>query len=396
MFYSKQHISVYIFDFACDTLVLAYLTLTSEMANTQELPTAYLFGDIFIYNSAEKESECILKKENKKCGVKLSTNRPYNLKRHVELVHRDFVANIVVNKCEHNLSANYILNCCVEIITINGRPLASLSDSGFLKLMKPLLDSTEQKSGQRFCIGLKKVKSQMQSIAEQIRDQIINETKNTLISVLIDIATKCGRAFLGVNIQYMLNGRIVVRTLKMLHLTESHTGKSLANAVVNTLKEFDISINQVYSQTTDNAANVLLSSKLLDKLAEAEKQCAHENENEMTIEEIEEQFYMELLKEAEREFFQSPNVVNNVVKLHCGEHTFQLAFNDALDESTESNELMKKVKAIAKKLRTPNVLNTLKSRQLKFPLLANDTRWTGKYKMVTDIIFINEYLLSIC
>lgn len=64
--------------------------------------------------------------------------------------------------------------------------------------------------------------------------------------------------------------------------------------------------------------------------------------DEMAIEEIEDAFYMELLKEAEREFFRDKVVADNVVKLSCGEHTFQLAFDDALEKNTEATELIQK------------------------------------------------------
>lgn len=256
-----------------------------------------------------------------------------------------------------------------------------------------------KRSGERISIRLENVKDQMQIISGEIREQIIKETEYTLISVMIDIATRCNRAFLGVNIQYILNGRIVVRNLKMLRLTESHTGKSLAAAVINTLKEVEIFVLQVYSQTTDNAANVLISSKILDALAEAVKSCM--SENEMTIEEIEGAFYMNLLKDAEHEFFQDKNVADIVIKLSCGEHTFQLAFNNALSKSIEATKLIQKVRDVAKKLRTPNILNALKEKKLNFPLIANDTRWTGNYKMVIDLApsknsYINDYLWSIC
>lgn len=207
------------------------------------------------------------------------------------------------------------------MLTINGRPFASLSDSGFLKLINPLLDFIEKKHGNKISITKDIVRNQMQNICDQIREHIMNETKDSLVSVMIDTATRCNRAILGVNIQYIIDGRIVVRTLKMLRLTESHTGKSLAAAVINTLKEFDITVHQIYSQTTDNAANVLLSSKLLDEIAEAERN-ATDDESPLTFEQIEGDFYVELLKEAERDFFSTGKVPHHVVKLSCGEHTF--------------------------------------------------------------------------
>lgn len=203
-----------------------------------------------------------------------------------------------------------------------------MNDSGFLKIINPLLDFIEKRHGIKIHVTKDIIKSQMQNVYDLICQHIISGTKDSLVSVMIDTATRSTRAILGVNIQYIIDGRIVVRTLKMLHLTERHTGNYLAHAVVDTLKEFNISVRQVYSQTTDNAANVLLLTKLLDELAEAEHA---DDGNPSTFKEIEDEFYIELMKEVEREFIQNENVQEHVMKLSCGEHTFQLAFNDALD-----------------------------------------------------------------
>lgn len=346
--------------------------------NNPETQNVRLFGDVFLYDDVANKSECILMKNNKKCGSKINGCRAYNLKRHLKGVHSDFQANIIENNYTLNLSSDYIHNACVEMVTINGRPFACLNDSGFLKIIDPLLNFIEKKHGNKIYVTKDIIKVQMQKICDRIRQYIQNETKDSLVSVMIDTATKSARAILGVNIQYIIDGRLVVRTLKMLHLTESHTGKYLARAVVDTLKEFNISVRQIYSQTTDNAANVLLSTKLLDELA----QSCNDDGNPSTFEEIENEFYVELMKEAEREFFRNENVPDHVMKLSCGEHTFQLALNDALDASDEVSELIQKVRNVAKKLRTPNIINALKEKKLNFPVLDNETRWFGKQKMV--------------
>lgn len=348
----------------------------------QEIQNVRLFGDVFLYDEDKNKSECILMKNGKKCGTFLTSRRAYNLRRHVTTVHADFKANIIENNCTLNLSSTYIHNACVEMVTVNGRPFASLTDSGFLKLINPLLDFIEKKHGERIHITKDIAINHMKNICEQIRQCIMNETKDSLVSVMIDTATRSTRSILGVNIQYIIDGRIVVRTLKMMRLNQKHTGKYLATAVVDTLKEFNISVHQIYSQTTDNAANVLLSSKILDELAETENA---NDENPLTFEEIEEEFFIELLKEVEREFFQVENIQENVMRLPCGEHTFQLAFNDALDACDEATNLMQKVRNVAKKLRTPNIINALKEKKLNFPLIDNDTRWTGKQKMVRKV-----------
>jgi len=57
-----------------------------------------------------------------------------------------------------------------------------------------------------------------------LKNQIINEIQNKLISLKIDAVTRLNRSFLGLNIQYIDNEFIQLRTIGLVELTESHTG----------------------------------------------------------------------------------------------------------------------------------------------------------------------------
>lgn len=360
---------------------------TSTPISVQE--TANLFGEIFEFDEEGGKSRCLLIKNGNICGKYITGKKPYNLKRHVNLCHRDYNKNIIENEYQTIVSPESLLNACVEIITINGRPFSMLGDSGFRKILKMLFSLNEKRTGTQLQITTPQVKEHMHSISDDIKKKIMEETNKKLISLQLDICTKNNRAILGINIQYVKNSKIVLRTLKMVTLTERHTGKNLAIIVKDALAEFGISLLQLYSVTTDNGPNVVLSAEIMNDLAEA---IADEIEKELTLDQIEEDFFEELLKETEREFFDADFIPEFVISLSCGAHTFQLAIKYALIDSTETNALIEKCRTVMKTLRTPTILRAMKEKHLNFPLLDNITRWNGKFSMVrkaeiVDILF---------
>lgn len=340
--------------------------------------TAQLFGDIFDFHVENNESRCLLLLNENPCGKLLKGKRPSNLKRHVKLCHKDFTKIIVENN-HKDVTFEELLDICVEITTVNGRPFSIVNDSGFRKLLDIALAQVEKTTRNREYITCPRVKDQMRSISAKIKNKIIEETKNRIISLQLDIATKHNRGILGVNIQYVNNSIVVVRALKMINLTKQHTGKNLASEVKLILEEFGLTLRQMYSITTDNGPNVLLSAEILNDLAE-------EPTNEFidsawTLEEIEADFFDEILKETERELF-NVDIPEYIVSLSCGAHTFQLAIKDALADCTETTDLIEKCRSIMKKLRTPTIFRAIREQNLLFPVLDDDTRWNGKYLMV--------------
>lgn len=351
------------------------------MADENNNQRVNLFGDVFIYDENSKKSQCILLKNGEICRTKLNGSRPFNLKRHVKSVHPEFDCKILENNHLIDVSEKAILDAWAEIVTINGRPFSSLHDSGIDKLMKLLIKLTEHKIGAKIHINIDKVKTRVSEISEEMRKQIMLETKDNLISLALDICTKNNRVILGINIQYILNGEIVVRTLGMPRLTQSHTAKHVADIVKETLQNFGISVIQIYCVTTDNASYMLLCPEVLDFLAEAE--ASNEAENSSDLNEIDGEFFHQMLKDAVAEYFEKP-LADFVYSVPCGVHTFQLAIKDALHASTLASNIIESARTIVKKLKTPSVITVMKEQKLHLPILDNLTRWDGKYTMVSE------------
>lgn len=360
--------------------------MSSSTPSETNPKTAKLFGDIFVRNLSKQKSVCILNKNGKQCGTEISSTRPFNLKRHIKIVHPDFNDTILENDITDIVEED-ILNVLAEIFTVNGRPFTMFKDSGFSKMYKMLIEQIERNSKQKIHVDINKIKDHIETTAQAMKEALKKEVKNKPISLMMDIATKNKRAILGINIQYVVGKRIVLRTLGMIRLKESHTGAHLAQVVIGILNDFDISLDQLFSVTTDNAGYMLLSSEILDEIAEED--CDATTNAELSEDQIDEEFYRQLLKETEQEFLHH-TTPEHVKSIPCGAHRFQLAIENALDKSTRTNNLIGSIRAIMKKLRTPNLCNVLNEKKLKMPFLDNDTRWNGKYFMVN---FFNEKFL---
>lgn len=94
------------------------------------------------------------------------------------------------------------------------------------------------------------------------------EVDKRLVSVMVDIASKHYKSLLGVSIQYVLNNMIVVRSIGMVELHKSHTAKYILEKLLSCLNAHGINSHQIVSITSDNAANMILMTKLFNESCE--------------------------------------------------------------------------------------------------------------------------------
>ncbi len=118
--------------------------------------------------------------------------------------------------------------------------------------------------GGRLKIGADNIGVRVIARASQLRDKMKEELKNRFICLKIDCAKRLGRSILGVNAQFIENGKIRLRTLSVMEIKDRQTGVVLKKLVSDVLKEFDVILNQVYAVTTDNGANIVLAVKPLN------------------------------------------------------------------------------------------------------------------------------------
>lgn len=101
-------------------------------------------------------------------------------------------------------------------------PLSIVESSPFQKILKPYVTALKLK-GIDLIINRHNIKDRIAEKAEKIRESIRRETKNKVLSLMLDIATRYNRSVLGINIGFMKDGKIQIRTIGMLVLNFSHT-----------------------------------------------------------------------------------------------------------------------------------------------------------------------------
>ncbi|CAI6345244.1 unnamed protein product [Macrosiphum euphorbiae] len=281
------------------------------------------------------------------------------------------------------------------MVTNNGRPFCAVDDSGFRKIINPLL----VQFGPEYTINVKNVKENIITKGNLIIKNISEEVKGKLLSLKLDCVTRQNRSILGINVQYMDNNdEVVLKTLAMTQIDVKHTSENLKHAVCEVLKKFNITKNQIFSITCDNANNLVKLTRILREPdatdytysesddGESDMDNVNVDANDVTdgepdsSEEMETQIFEDVMLET---FTPDPEPLTKCIR--CSAHTVQCCVIDALKlESVQ--EILKKVKSIVKKLRTRTFMVKLKKRGLKMPKIDIEPRWNTSYDMLVRFL----------
>ena len=150
------------------------------------------------------------------------------------------------------------MDACVRLITIHGRPFSFIDDDAFQDIINAILS-------QKGTINSHKLRDAIAEEAIDVKRKIKEEIKGKLISLKVDGATCLGRSFLGINIQFMKDGKIHIRTLGVVEFSERHSAEYLKNVITHTCSTYGITTKQIYTVTVDNAANMLKTVKILNE-----------------------------------------------------------------------------------------------------------------------------------
>lgn len=375
------------------------------------------------------------------CNTKVNGSKEWNLAQHLQKCHLNIYEELNGQKDTPKIKRLKFLQNCVEIVSVNGRPFACLLDSGFHNMVKDKL-SEFNKAGCPINLShanLVEVKDHLQKTAEQIRDEIKKETQNRSLSLLVDIVTRQRRSICGFSVQYVLNGELKTRSIGMVELLYSHTGKYIANVIISRLKEFCIELRQIVTITTDNGSNVLkmvrdindhlqsendnasrLTSNdstksndqiesnghekanedtdaLIEELLRNEPEVSDDEAYEMLFAEVEiDQNYSTLLNEMTTEI--SSSDIWDITGVNCAEHTLQLGINDSIKKMNKSfQNVIELCRCVCKFLRLKSTCVTLDTIGMDYiiPRLANATRWGSMFLMVRFIVH-TQHIVSIC
>lgn len=379
------------------------------------------------------------------CKKESNGTKHYNLTSHLLNVHKGIYDALIQNDDVINFKRQKLLLNCVELVSVNGRAFKSLNDSAITAFNEDLLDELRL-AGQPINLKdktLTEVKDLLQIVSTKVREKIQLEANGHPLCLMLDIGTCGNRSILGIRIQFILNGKLILRSIGMVELKDSHTGVYLSGVIVKQFEEFGINCRQIVTITTDNGANVLKTVRDIDehlrkvdddaqifpKTPSKKKTNVERNQKEIDLtdddafdreveaalalpdEITDDDAYAILFDETASESggnFEDNqvllnaitdelnaqygiNIVWNIASVPCNAHTLQLGVGDSFKETSIQNQnVMKLAKKIAKFLRLESTRRCLESAGITYskPRLEVVTRWCTEYLMV-----IHNYVL---
>lgn len=163
-----------------------------------------------------------------------------------------------------------IRKCLVDLCASHGTPLAIVDAPP----MKTILNMATAPSNQAFTI--KQTREDIGTVADEVRKAIAQEVKGKSLCLMVDTASRFGRSVIVIYVQFIDGDRLLLRCLGIIALEESHTAAYIARVIKTVLDKYGITINQIFSLTTDNAANMLKTRKELQLLGSISNDCGGE------------------------------------------------------------------------------------------------------------------------
>lgn len=280
---------------------------------------------------------------------------------------------------------------CVDLIAHENCPFNLINSRAFRRIMDPI-----QSNAVGFEINSDTVRQMIYEKSDEIVAAIKSELRNRLFSLKLDAVTRLNRSVVGITIQYISNGRIETKTLAVIEVNEKQTPQMIKSFMTDTLEQFDLKSDQIYSITTDNGRNMLKAISLLNESLGCEEMEYEEMENvEMENDQMGNEEMNNLEWDNELEVLQTLNSRRSdylISSIKCAAHTLQLVVYDLHKDSTLELECMiTTLRNAALKLRTPTQQTLLLWKCLRPPILSVPTRWNSVYDMVEQMVELKDH-----
>lgn len=353
----------------------------------------------FLQNKEENKQVCQI--DN--CGTCLSGDNLTNMYRHIKVKHDAIWTKIKITDSSKTIkkseklksitvqtSETVLWDACIELVTVNGLPYSFINSSGFQKIINPM--SVKLQPNKSF--NIKNLKQKINETAADIKQQIKEDIKNKFISLKIDGVSRYQKSLLGINIQYIKNSKICVKTIGMKSLNEKHTAAYLKQVITKVLNEYNISLKQIYAVTSDNGRNMIKCTELLhnDLIDECDVETVPEIvdvdvDNSENISNESNDYVDGVLLEETVKLFAADVMVNCI---RCAAHTVQLVVTDAI-KILDVQKNIAKCRKIAVCLRKPTNYMKLETMGLRKPLLSVPTRWNSDFDMIERILELKPF-----
>lgn len=284
---------------------------------------------------------------------------------------------------------------CGLVLFVIGKCLSfrSMDDAGFKLAFGPLFSALDE------TINRTEIRKMILYAAQQVRQIIAQKLKGKMISLMFDGAKRHNRSVFGVKAQYIDDKDIKVIGLGALTMCGRQNSEAFKLELVEVLKSFGKSVDDVYATVSDTAAVMLKSSRMLKEAQE------HFYTFEMFLDEDEDGDFNDISNSLDLvdNNFSDHNVSSDDGDLisggtiqqiscedlgtigsviHCGAHKCQLAASDVSKKFTED---FVEVRAFVKECKKTEHSDMFRKAKITLPVLDNEPRWDTKYLMCKSI-----------
>lgn len=134
-----------------------------------------------------------------------------------------------MNTINIKMTPEKLMEACVDLVTLDGRPFDIIDDVGFRKIINPILIAM----GNKITINKNDVMSEVNQKATQIVNEIKKLVENRLVCLKIDYVFRKYKSILSINIQLSsINSTAAeLKTLAFIELIEQHSTAYLLQKV---------------------------------------------------------------------------------------------------------------------------------------------------------------------
>ena len=110
------------------------------------------------------------------------------------------------------------------------------------------------------------MRAYVKEAAVKARVVLKDEMKGKLIYLKFDCATRLYTNYLGLNARFTLDNKRVTRTLEVIDTKSQHRALNIKEMINDTIKLYDVPLENVLLSVTDNATNMVKTVDLLNEV----------------------------------------------------------------------------------------------------------------------------------
>lgn len=154
-----------------------------------------------------------------------------------------------------HVKRNDLVEAVLRMLTISSKPLTMVNDDWFRQIVLPYEKALNLRVNYPFIVN----------IIKEAYEELLPSWKKYWKTSYNLFVTRLDRSFIGINTQFVCKGKMIIVTLGVIQLEERHTGQYLKNAILSELWKLEVHIEQLYTLTTDNGADLCRAAKLIEE-----------------------------------------------------------------------------------------------------------------------------------